>query len=195
MPFDTVAVDEMVSFLDSTPSLQHFVFKGEDDFSHNVASRLDYPRIVSLPNLLTVAVTAPGAGADLLRAINAPQLNDVHLDGFRAHHFEGRWEESLTRPLSETDYALIFSSAGFPQLEELLLIGTDIDDEALLTSIGVPSSLKRVTLRQCARVTGAGLLGFVRGRGRNFALALQDCINVTQLDIISLAAIIEVYVR
>lgn len=40
------------------------------------------------------------------------------------------------------DYALIFGNAGFSQLEEVLLIGTDIDDQALLAASGRPSSLK-----------------------------------------------------
>ena len=221
MPFDSVAVDEIVSFLGSAPSLRHFVFKGQDDFSYNITSELDYPRIVSLPDLLTADVTAPGAGADLLRAIKAPELTDVRLDGFRAHHFEGRWEESLTEPLSVTvrrlsarspnlrrlklectkfhapleDYALIFSSAGFPQLEEVLLIETDIDDQALLAASGRPSSLKRLTLRECEKVTGAGLLGFVRGRGGDFSLTLQGCRNVRQQDIVALSAIVKVYVQ
>ena len=220
-PFDTVAVHEMISFLDSTPSLQHFVFKCQDDFSYNIASHLDYPHIVSLPDLLTADVTAPGGGADLLRAINAPGLTDVRLDGFRAYHFEGRWEESLTEPLSVTvrrlsvrsrnlkrlaleytefispleDYALIFSSAGFPRLEELLLISTDIDDKALLAASGGSSSLKRVTLRECEKVTGAGLLWFVRGRGSDFSLTLQGCRNVIQQEIVALSAIIKVYVQ
>ena len=220
MPFDSVAVDEIVSYLDSTPSLQYLMFKGQDDFSHNIASELNYPRIVSLPDLLTADVTAPGAGADLLRAINAPELTDVRLDGFRAHHFEGRWEESLTESLTVTvrhlsahsrnlqcmtlerteflspleDYELLFSHAGFPKLEELLLIGTDIDDAALLAAGGGgSSSLKVVILRECERVTGAGLLGFVRGRGSDFSLVLQDCINVTQQDIVALSAIIKIY--
>ena len=65
-------------------------------------SPIDYPHIVSLSDLLTADVTTPGAGADLLRTIYAPNLTDVRLDGFRAHHFEGRWEEHLTEPLSET---------------------------------------------------------------------------------------------
>jgi hypothetical protein len=75
------------------------VFEGCDDWSYNTVSELDCPRIVFLLDLLTGDVSAPGGGADLLRAINAP---DTHLDGFRAHHFEGHWEESLTESLSVT---------------------------------------------------------------------------------------------
>ena len=128
MPFDSVAlaVGEIVSLLDSTPSFRHSVFKGRDNFSYNIASELDYPHIVSLPDLLTADVTGPGAGEGLLFAI------DVLLDGFCVNHFEGRWEESLTESLSVTvrrlsapeigiyrvscpleDYALKFSGAGF----------------------------------------------------------------------------------
>ena len=71
------------------------------------------------------------------------------------------------------DYELIYSSAGFPQLEEVLLIGTDIDDQALLVASRRPSSLKMLTLRECEKVTGAGLLGFVRGQDSKFSLTLQ----------------------
>lgn len=221
MPFDSVALGEIMSFLDSTPSLQHFVFKGQDDFSYNVASELTFPHIISLPDLLTADVSAPGSGADLLRAMNAPGLTDARLDGFREHQFEGRWEESLTEPLSATvrrlsarspnlrrlvlehtefhapleDYALIFSGAGFPQLEELVLIGTDIDDRALLAASGGSSSLKRVTLRECEKITGTGLLGFVRGRSSDFSLTVQGCSNVTRQDIVALSTIVKVNVQ
>lgn len=221
MIFDSVAVHEIVSFLDSASSLRHFVYKGQDVFSFNSVSNLDYPHIVSLPDLLTADVTAPGAGADILRAINAPKLTDVRLDGFHAHYFEGRWDEFLSENLSETvrrlsarspnlqrlelehtvfqsaiqDYALIFSSAGFPQLEEVLLIRTDIDDQALLAASGSPSSLKRLTLRDCVKVTGAGLLEFVRGRGCTFSLTLQNCRDVTQQDIDTLSASVKVCVH
>ncbi|KIM34645.1 hypothetical protein M413DRAFT_33135 [Hebeloma cylindrosporum] len=219
MPFESgVGLRDIVEILDSSPALQHFVFKATDDFSYDTIGSLDYPHAISLPDLLTADVTAPGSGADLLRAINAPQLTDVRLDGFRADNFEGRWEGSLTEPVSATvrrlsvrspnlrrlalehtvfhspleDYALIFNSAGFTHLQELLLIGTDINDEALLTASGGPSSLKRATLRDCERVSGAGLLGFVRGRDSDFSLVLQDCINVTKRDIIALSATVEV---
>ena len=71
------------------------------------------------------------------------------------------------------DYVLIFSSARFAQLEEVLLIGTDIDDQASLNTSGRPSNLKRLTLRECEKVTGAGLLGFAHGRGSKFFLTCR----------------------
>ena len=49
------------------------------------------------------------------------------------------------------DYPLILSGAGFLQLEELMLINTNINDEALLAagiSGGLPS-LKKLTLDGC----------------------------------------------
>ena len=64
--------------------------------------------------LLTADVTAPGA--DLLRIIYAPNLTDVRLDGFRAHDFEGRWEEHLTEPLSETVRRLSARSSNLQRL-------------------------------------------------------------------------------
>ena len=74
MLFECVVVHKMVLFLYSSPSLRHFVFKAKDNFSYNII-------------LLTADVTAPGAGADLLRIIYALNLTDVRLDGFRAHYF------------------------------------------------------------------------------------------------------------
>lgn len=85
------------------------------------------------------------------------------------------------------DYELIFSSAGVPKLEEVILIGTDIDEQALLVASRRPSSLKRLSVLECEKVTGVGLLGFVRGRdSRLFSLTLGDCKNVTQQDIVAL---------
>ena len=75
MPFGTVAAHDVISFLDSTPYLQHFALKEREGYSYNIVSELDYPHIVSL--LFTVDVTALEAGANLLHAINAPTLTDV----------------------------------------------------------------------------------------------------------------------
>ncbi|KIM37234.1 hypothetical protein M413DRAFT_448723 [Hebeloma cylindrosporum] len=197
-----VGLREIIDILDSSPALQHFVFKAPDDFSYDITANLDYPHIISLPDFLTADVTAPGSGADLLRAINAPRLRDVRLDGFRKDTSKERWETSLTGPLSATvhhlslrspnlqrlvleytvfrspleDYALIFSKAGFPQLEEVLLIRTDINDKALLTA-------------------GRGPSRFVRGRGSDFSLTLHGCRKVTQQDIIALSTIVKGYVQ
>ena len=47
---------------------------------------------------------------------------------------------------------------------------------------------------KCEKVTGVGLLGFVRGRdSKLFSLTLWDCKNVTQQDIVALSAIVKVY--
>ncbi|KIM37211.1 hypothetical protein M413DRAFT_448706 [Hebeloma cylindrosporum] len=222
MAFESgVGLGEIIEILESSSALQHFVFKALDDFSYDIAGGLDYTHVIFLPDLLTADVTAPGSGADLLRTINAPRLRDVRLDGFRKDNSKERWETSLTEPLSATvhrlsvrspnlrrlvleytvfrspleDYALIFSRAGFPQLEEVLLIRTDINDKALLTAGRGPSSLKRLTLRNCKKVTIAGLLGFVRGRGSDFSLTLHGCRKVTQQDIIALSTIVKGYVQ
>jgi len=42
---------------------------------------------------ITVDVTTPGSGGDLLWLINAPALTDARLDGFRAHTCEGLRED------------------------------------------------------------------------------------------------------
>ena len=44
---------------------------------------------------ITVDITTPGSGGDLLWLINAPALMDARLDGFPAHSCEGLWEDSF----------------------------------------------------------------------------------------------------
>lgn len=102
MFLDTVAVHEIIPLLDSTPSLRHFVLKGSEILSSYSTTSDYYPRTVYLPDLLTVDVKILGAGAYILLDMNAPQLIDVGLDGYR-HGFDGQWEEFLTESLSVRD--------------------------------------------------------------------------------------------
>ena len=98
MFLDAVAVHEIIPLLDSTPSLWHFVLKGSEFLSSYSTTSDYYPRTVYLPDLLTVDVKILGGGAYILLAMNAPQLIDVGLDGYRGHGFDGQWEEFLTEP-------------------------------------------------------------------------------------------------
>ena len=66
MPFFSVALHEIILFLDYVPSLRNLVFKAVF-------------HIPSSQNMTT----------DILRAINALEFTVVFLDGFRADHFEG----------------------------------------------------------------------------------------------------------
>jgi hypothetical protein len=218
MSLDSIKIHKIISFLSSTPSLQHFVYKGHGK-SYNIVTDLDDPYVVHLPDLITIDVTAPGSGGDLLCLINAPALMHARLDGFRAHNFEGTREGSPTESLTETvlllstrsrnlrcltleytefletpgGFETIFDDISFPQLEEVLVIATDITDEVLMNA-GKKSGLKRLELRDCESMTGTGLLEFVRHRDSDFSLSLQGCrnLNITQEDMGAISEMVKV---
>lgn len=98
--FDTVDTVEILGLIGACPCLESFKYEAEDDFSYTPTSELDYPTVISLPCLKKVDVTAPGAGTDLLRAFNAPNLTELRLNGWREYHYRGRWVSSLTEPMS-----------------------------------------------------------------------------------------------
>ena len=209
------ATHKVISFLRSTPSLQHFVYKGYDDYP---CINSNFPHSeVHFPDLLTIDVTAPGSGAHLLCLINAPALTDARFDGFHTDNslaaiVLSKRSINLQRlTLEHTEfqgpllcdpllyYQIIFNNSSyfFPQLEELLLIATDITDEALRAAgerARGGSSLKKLELRDCERVTGTGLLEFVCGRGSDFSLSLQGCknLNMTQEDMVAISAMVRV---
>jgi len=215
----------MIPCLESTPFLEEFTFDGYDNPSalSHISSKFENPHIISLPNLCTAKVTVPGYGVYLLRVIDAPKLYDIHLNGSAVYNFyqgDG-WDEDVSALFSITirhlsahsrnlrrmtleytefhspleDYTLVLSGAGFPQLEELVLIGTDIDDKALLAASGGggSSTLKKLTLRQCNRVTGTGLSGFARGRRSDFRLVVAYCRRVRRTAIVELSEIVDVF--
>ena len=91
MSLDCITIHKIIVFLCSTPSLEHFVYKGHG-ISDNTVRNLNDPRVAHLPNLVTVDVTAPGSGEDVLCLINTPALRDARLDGFRPDNFDAPWE-------------------------------------------------------------------------------------------------------
>ena len=218
MYLESISIHKIISFLSCTPSLQHFVYKGHGE-SWNTVTDLDDPYIVHLPHLVTVDVTAPGSGGDLLCFINAPALTEARLDGFRPYDVEGLQEGALTASLTDTvlllsahsrnlrrltleytefletpgDFETIFNDISFPHLEEVLLIATDITDETLMNARR-SSSLKKLELRDCEWVTGTGILEFVRRRGSDFSLSLKGCrnLNITQEDMDAISEMIKV---
>ena len=208
------AIHKIISFLGSTPSLQHFVYKGYDDYELYkpiVDSNFRHSE-VHLPDLLTVDFTAPGSGAHLLCLVNAPALTDARFDRFHADNslaalLLSKRSINLQRltleytefhdPLLYYQIILSNSSHFFPQLEEVLLIATDITDEVLMAAgerARSGSSLKKLELRDCERVTGTGLLEFVRAQGSDFSLSLQGCknLNITQEDMVAISAMVKV---
>ena len=203
MSLDSIHIHKIILFLSSTPSIQHFVYKGPGKLY--TATDLNDPYVVHLPDLITVNVTVPGSGTDLLCLINAPAPTDARLDGFRTHNFEGLRKGSLTDAIlllsthlrnlrrltleytefleTPGGFETIFNDISFPQLEKVLLIATNITDDALMNARR-NSGLKRLEMRDCEWVTGTGLLEFVRHRGSDFSLSLQSCrnLNITQED-------------
>ncbi|KIM39110.1 hypothetical protein M413DRAFT_447454 [Hebeloma cylindrosporum] len=199
--------------LESMPHLQHFTFKGSDNFSFCVMSRLDHPRVISMPNLVSVDVSAPGCGLDILRALDAPLLTDVRFNGYRPLEYQEEFEESLTIPIPASlrrvserspkltrlelrstvmhnpldDYRWILSDDAFPQLEVLRLNAVDISDDALLMGVGQMRNLKRIELINCEDVSGEAVQRFVQGRDKDFTVLVVSCPSITQEDMMELA--------
>ena len=105
MSLDCITIHKIIVFLYSTPFLEHFVFKGYG-ISDNTVRNLNDPRVIHLPNLVTVDVTAPGSGGDVLCLINAPALRDARLDGFRPHNFDVPWERAPNESLTQIVFLL-----------------------------------------------------------------------------------------
>jgi hypothetical protein len=95
MPFYwQTPVDEIMDILDTTKDLLRFTYRGTDVFSYNGTARLDHPRIVSMPHLISADVSAPGCGLDILRALDAPFLTNARFDGWRDERFTEDWNHS-----------------------------------------------------------------------------------------------------
>lgn len=213
----SISMDHTLDFVEALPHLQHFTFKSSDVFSYTTTSEIDYPRIISMPNLISADVSAPGCGLDIIRIFDAPLLTDVRFDGQRDEDGEycEKWPDSLTMPISASlrrlsdrslkikrielhdtrmfkpleDFRWLLSDDAFPELEVLRFDSTDILDDALEGARG----LKRLELRACdPGVTGAGLLRFVEGRSECFELLLDSCPGVTQEDIDALSKVVKV---
>lgn len=101
MDLESISIHKIISFLSCTPSLQHFVYKGYN-VRQNTDTDLDDPYVVHFPHLVTVDVTAPGPGGDLLCSINAPALTEARLDGFHPYDAKGLQEGALTASLTDT---------------------------------------------------------------------------------------------
>jgi hypothetical protein len=207
----------LLDMLESMPHLQHFTFKSFDNFSYLPSSRIDYPRIIWMPNLVSADVSAPGCGLDILRVLDAPLLTAVRFDGYRPLEFQEGFPEALTIPIPASlrrvaerspkikclelrstvmhrqfeDYSWLLSDKSFPQLEVLRLDAADISDGTLLMGTAQMRNLKRLELLNCENVSGAAVKRFVhwKGRGKNFTVLIDACPSITQEDIMSLSKI------
>ena len=177
----------LLDILESMPQLQHFKFKGFDNFSYRSTSEIDYPRVISMPNLVSVDVSAPGCGLDILRAFDAPLLTSVRFDGYRPLKYQEGFPEALTIPIPGSlrrvserspkitslelrstvmhdpleDYGWLLSDESFQQLEVLRLDGADISDKALRRGRAQMRNLKRLELVNCENVSGKAVKKFV----------------------------------
>ena len=213
-----IDVDNILDVLDSTKDLLHFTYRGTDVFSYSDTSDLDYPRITSMPRLISADVSAPGCGLDILRTLDAPLLTNARFDGWRDERFAEEWADSLTGPISaslrrlserspnlthlelhstkmlnaDNDYQWLMSDSAFPRLEMLRLDAADITDSSLRLGAGKMGSLKKLELRACEGVSGDGILKFAEGRNRDFELLIDACPSVKPEDLAKLTKIVKV---
>ena len=178
---------DLLDMVESMPHLQHFTFKSFDNFSFVATSNINHPRVISMPNLVSVDVSAPGCGLDILRALDAPLLTTVRFDGYRPPKHQEDFVDALTIPIPASlrrvserspkikslelrstvmhypweDYSWLLSDEAFPQLEVLRLDATDISDATLLQGMGRMRNLKRLELFNCEHVSGAAIIRFV----------------------------------
>ena len=207
----------LLDMLESMPQLETFTFKSFDNFSYLVTSRMDYPRVISMPNLVSADVSAPGCGLDILRALDAPLLTALRFDGYRPPEYQEDFTEALTKPIPASlrrvaersqkikllelrstvmhsqfdDYRWLLSDKSFPQLEVLRLDAADISNETLLMGTAQMGNLKRLELLNCKNVSGLAVKRFVnwKGRGKNFEVLIDACPSITEEDIVPLSKI------
>ena len=88
--------NRILDILDSTKNLHHFTYV-DQDVSNRL--RLTKSRTISMPHLLSVDVSVPGCGLDILCVLDAPFLTNVRFDGWRNKKFTENWNKSLTEPM------------------------------------------------------------------------------------------------
>ena len=203
----------LFDMLESMPYLKHFTFKGSDNFSFTTTSKFNHPRVIPMPNLVSVDVSAPGCGLDILRALNAPLLTTVRFDGYRPLEYQEDFVDALTTPIPVSlrrvserspkitclelcstvthhpldDYRWLLSDEAFPQLEVLRLNAADISDDTLIMGTGRMRNLKRLELLNCGNVSGVAVNHFVEGRDKNFVVLIDACPSITPEDMMTLS--------
>jgi hypothetical protein len=182
-------------------NLQSFTFKSSDIFSYCDTST--FPNI-DVPHLVSVDVSAPGWGLDILGTFHAPLLTCVRFDALREDRISD-WIPVYTEPIStslrllsqrsphikqlelrgtvlhqpEEDYQWLFGTA-FPLLEVLRFEETDITDDLMELGAKRMPSLKTLELSGCKGVSGPGLFSFLQMREKTFQLILEGCPHITE---------------
>jgi hypothetical protein len=214
LPFDSnMGIFEILGLLEAIPHLQHFTYKDEDNISYLLTGELNHSLRMVVPHLVSADVSVPGCGLGVFRAIDAPLLTSIRFNGVKYERWESRLAQAVISTLQHaaacsplvkhielrriklferTDlYQWLLSGQEFPNLEVLRLDSVDIRDEHLRNSSGLGLGLTRLELHNCI-VTGPALINFVRGRGSEFELVIQQCPSVTEDDLATLATIVTI---
>ena len=143
MEQESPSIALVANLLHSTPQLETLWFKTltaeqpvtvmNETIPRSVKNPQPVPIPVLLPKLTRLAVTAPGAGSDLLHCIEAPGLHDLHLDGSRTPSYEEITGVELS--WSRMDAAQVESSlkrlaTRSPELRRLAITSTYLSHEA-----------------------------------------------------------------
>ena len=201
IPFGANINEDMIfATITALKNLQSFTFKSIDIFSYCDTST--FPNI-DVPHLVSIDVSAPGWGLDILDTFHAPLLTCVRFDALREYPID--WEPVYTEPIStslrlisqrsphikqlelcgtvllqpEEGYQWLFGTA-FPLLEVLRFEETDITDDLMELGAECMPSLKMLELSGCEGVAGPGLFSFLQMRDKTFQLVLEGCPHITE---------------
>ena len=188
IPFGANINEDMIfATITALKNLQSFTFKSSDIFSYCDAST--FPNI-DAPHLVSVDVSAPGWGLDILGTFHAPLLTCVRFDALREYHIDRipMYTEPISTSLRllsqrsphikqlelcgtvlhqpEEDYQWLFGTA-FPLLEVLRFEETDITDDLMELGAKRMPSLIMLELSACKCVSGPGLFSFLQLREKN----------------------------
>ena len=143
MEQESPSIALIVNLLHSTPQLETLWFKTltvdqsmtvmNVTIPQSAKNAQPVPIPVLLLKLTRLAITAPGAGSDLLHCIEVPGLHDLHLDGSRTPAYEEITGEELY--WSQMDAAQVESSlkrltTQSPELHQLADTSTYLSHEA-----------------------------------------------------------------
>ncbi|KDQ60394.1 hypothetical protein JAAARDRAFT_32791 [Jaapia argillacea MUCL 33604] len=174
--------DDLVTLhgiLQSCPLLEHF----QHSCRHTHPSSVYQPRVlprITLPYLLSIDVTSPSIGADIVKCIHAPALRSLRIDGSGCpDRFRPEQDGILPRlaegsPLLQTISLIRISwprlsyvvlSQRFPNLQHLIFHGCDLSDD-IFTNTSIPNwpLLTRLELIEANQVSPNALIEFLRGK-------------------------------
>ncbi|KAF9485240.1 hypothetical protein BDN70DRAFT_890391 [Pholiota conissans] len=137
---DYLWIVHIANLLVKTPNLEVFWCKEHRVYTHEALSELNShppdmwgsPRVyfpVVLPKLTKMALGLPGLGYDLLHVIEAPALQDLHMDGIRADDWFAEQVAWLSWFPARMRTALQITVSRSPGLRRLSLVGVYLSRE------------------------------------------------------------------